>query len=142
MMISMGPCKWESGAFSSRSRTEFVAAPPPVTSTPRENGRTCKFYGQPRAGATVGGSPRYQRLNLSSWPDRNAFFRKGNHPRGRRLWLTSNPDAIRHRAGRRTQLVWYSLGRRSSGWNQPSGPSAAADELPHRREIPLRRWIT
>jgi hypothetical protein len=61
---------------------------------------------------------------------------------GRRLWITSNPDALRHRAGRRTEPVWYSCGRRSSGRNKPSGPSATADELPHRREIALRRWIT
>lgn len=42
----------------------------------------------------------------------------------------------------RTQLVWYSCGRRSSGWNQPAGPSAAADELSHGRAISLRGWIT
>ena len=42
-MISMGPYKWESGAFSSRSGTASVAAPPPLIFTPCENGRTWKF---------------------------------------------------------------------------------------------------
>jgi choline dehydrogenase-like flavoprotein len=68
-----------------------------------------------RAGATVRWSPRYRRVHLSSWPDRNPFFRKGNHRRGRRLWLTSHPDVVRHRSGRtnstRLVFLWSSIFR-------------------------------
>jgi choline dehydrogenase len=53
------------------------------------------FHRRPRVAATVGGASRYRRLNPSLWPYGNPFRRKGNHPCSRRLWLTSNPHAVR-----------------------------------------------
>src|SRR5260370_768451 len=106
-----------------------------------DEGAPRSFHGHPRAAIASEEGPGNWCVNPSGRPGKNSIFHQGNHPCGRSLWLTTNPHAVRCRAGRRTGPVRHSCDRRPSGRSQPSGPSAAGDELFHRREVTLRRWL-
>ena len=129
------------GRFQLTQRNGVGAVPPPLISTLLANGRiyTCspttlccgctgRVSARPvsRFIVTAGSKPYWPKEKSSSRP---------------RLWLAPDPDVVRCGVGGGTGPLRYSCSRRSSGWNQSSGPSPPADELSHRREIALWRWL-
>ena len=134
-----GASQLGSGAFSSRSATEFGVVPPPLISRRTRTHEPSSFtdtlvlrlllHGNRATGVSIfhhgqGGDP----------------FSEGNHLAAGAM---ARPKSSCCQVSGRPMNwpVRYSCGRRSSGRNQSSGPSAAADELPHRREIALRRRL-